>query len=33
MEEVASQPECWSKAIEMAALAGPALPARGSGSR
>jgi fructoselysine-6-P-deglycase FrlB-like protein len=29
MEEVASQPECWSKAIEMAALAGPALPAQG----
>jgi len=29
MEEVASQPECWSKAIEMAALAGPALPAPG----
>ncbi len=29
MEEIASQPECWSKAIEMAALAGPALPARG----
>jgi fructoselysine-6-P-deglycase FrlB-like protein len=28
-EEIASQPECWSKAIEMAALAGPALPARG----
>jgi CRISPR-associated protein Cas5a/b/c len=29
LEEVASQPECWSKAIEMAALAGPALPAPG----
>jgi fructoselysine-6-P-deglycase FrlB-like protein len=29
MEEIASQPECWSKAIEMAALAGPALPAPG----
>jgi fructoselysine-6-P-deglycase FrlB-like protein len=28
-EEVASQPECWSKAIEMAALAGSALPAPG----
>jgi CRISPR-associated protein Cas5a/b/c len=28
-EEIASQPECWSKAIEMAASAGPALPARG----
>ncbi len=28
-EEIASQPECWSKAIEMAALAGPALPAPG----
>ncbi len=28
-EEVASQPECWAKAIEMAALAGPALPAPG----
>jgi len=29
LEEVASQPECWSKAIEMAAAAGPALPAKG----
>ena len=29
MEEVASQPECWPKAIEMAALVGPALPASG----
>jgi fructoselysine-6-P-deglycase FrlB-like protein len=29
MEEVASQPECWSKAIELAAQAGPALPAPG----
>ncbi len=29
MEEVASQPECWSKAIELAAEAGPALPAPG----
>jgi fructoselysine-6-P-deglycase FrlB-like protein len=29
IEEVASQPECWSKAIEMASVAGPALPARG----
>ena len=28
-EEIASQPECWAKAIEMAASAGPALPARG----
>jgi len=29
MEEIASQPECWSKAIEKAILAGPALPAAG----
>ena len=29
LEEVASQPECWSRAIETAALAGPALPAPG----
>jgi len=29
VEEIASQPECWAKAIEMAASAGPALPARG----
>ncbi len=29
VEEIASQPECWSKAIEMAAAAGPALPAPG----
>jgi fructoselysine-6-P-deglycase FrlB-like protein len=28
-DEIASQPECWVKAIEMAASAGPALPARG----
>ncbi len=28
-EEIASQPECWAKAIEMAASAGPALPSRG----
>jgi fructoselysine-6-P-deglycase FrlB-like protein len=28
-EEIASQPECWAKAIEMAASAGPALPACG----
>jgi fructoselysine-6-P-deglycase FrlB-like protein len=28
-EEVASQPTCWSKALEMAAMAGPALPAPG----
>jgi fructoselysine-6-P-deglycase FrlB-like protein len=28
-EEIASQPECWAKAIDMAASAGPALPARG----
>jgi fructoselysine-6-P-deglycase FrlB-like protein len=28
-EEIASQPECWAKAIEMAASAGPALPERG----
>ena len=28
-DEIASQPECWAKAIEMAASAGPALPARG----
>jgi fructoselysine-6-P-deglycase FrlB-like protein len=29
MEEVASQPECWLKAIELAAEVGPALPAPG----
>jgi len=29
MEEVASQPECWAQAIELAAAAGPALPAAG----
>ena len=28
-EEIASQPECWSKAIEAASAAGPALPAPG----
>jgi len=28
-DEIASQPECWAKAIEMAASAGPALPASG----
>jgi fructoselysine-6-P-deglycase FrlB-like protein len=28
-DEIASQPECWAKAIEMAASAGPALPAPG----
>ncbi len=28
-EEIASQPECWSKAIALADLAGPALPAPG----
>jgi fructoselysine-6-P-deglycase FrlB-like protein len=28
-EEIASQPECWARAIEMAALAQPALPAPG----
>jgi len=28
VEEITSQPECWAKAIEMAASAGPALPAR-----
>jgi fructoselysine-6-P-deglycase FrlB-like protein len=28
-EEIASQPECWSKAIEAAVAAGPALPAPG----
>src|SRR6516162_9280732 len=28
-EEIASQPECWAKAIEMAASAGAALPTRG----
>jgi fructoselysine-6-P-deglycase FrlB-like protein len=27
MDEIASQPECWAKAIEMAASAAPALPA------
>jgi len=29
MDEIASQPECWAKAIEMAASAGPALAAPG----
>src|SRR5579875_3168551 len=29
-DELASQPECWSKAIDAAASAGPALPARGA---
>jgi len=29
VEEIASQPECWAKAIEMAASARPALPAPG----
>ncbi len=29
MDEIASQPECWAKAIELAASAGPALPAAG----
>ena len=29
MEEIASQPECWAKAIELAASAGSALPAPG----
>jgi fructoselysine-6-P-deglycase FrlB-like protein len=29
MEEIASQPECWAKAIELADSAGPALPAPG----
>jgi fructoselysine-6-P-deglycase FrlB-like protein len=29
MDEIASQPECWAWAIEMAASAGPALPAAG----
>jgi fructoselysine-6-P-deglycase FrlB-like protein len=29
MDEIASQPECWAKAIELAAAAGPALPAPG----
>ena len=29
MDEIASQPECWAKAIEQAASAGPALPAPG----
>jgi fructoselysine-6-P-deglycase FrlB-like protein len=28
-DEIASQPECWSKAIELATAAGPALPAPG----
>ena len=27
MDEIASQPECWAKAIELAASAGAALPA------
>src|SRR6202167_737590 len=29
MDEIASQPECWSKAIEMTAAAEPALPRPG----
>ena len=29
LAEIASQPECWAKAIELAAPAGPALPAPG----
>src|SRR5271168_3263301 len=29
MDEIASQPECWSKAIEVTAAAGPALPRPG----
>jgi fructoselysine-6-P-deglycase FrlB-like protein len=29
VDEIASQPECWAKAIDMAAAAGSALPARG----
>ena len=29
MDEIASQPECWTKAIELAASAGSALPAPG----
>jgi len=29
MDEIASQPECWAKAIDLAASAGPALPAPG----
>jgi fructoselysine-6-P-deglycase FrlB-like protein len=29
MDEIASQPECWTKAIELAASSGPALPAPG----
>ena len=29
VEEITSQPECWAKAIEMAASAGAALPTRG----
>ena len=29
MDEIASQPECWAKAIELAGSAGPALPAAG----
>jgi len=29
MDEIASQPECWAKAIELAASAGAALPAAG----
>jgi fructoselysine-6-P-deglycase FrlB-like protein len=28
-DEIASQPECWAKAIEVAATVGPSLPARG----
>jgi fructoselysine-6-P-deglycase FrlB-like protein len=29
LDEVATQPECWAQAIELAAAAGPALPAAG----
>ncbi|HSS92305.1 MAG TPA: sugar isomerase, partial [Streptosporangiaceae bacterium] len=30
MDEIVSQPECWAKAIELAAAAGAALPAPGA---
>jgi fructoselysine-6-P-deglycase FrlB-like protein len=30
MDEIVSQPECWAKAMELAASAGPALPAPGA---
>ena len=30
MDEIISQPECWAKAMELAASAGPALPAPGA---